>query len=207
MHLERSHPSSPTDSLEHPCKRRCVAKKSVTFSSTAELRTFANDNRLQAYSSWHTDDELSSMKKRARKLSMFHYLKTRPGQAKAPSKRSGIVYNCHPAHYEIIEESLRGMEAHTDISKARIRERLRSDAIRLVEENQDKTSINKLACMYRESTNEAVLYSREIAEEDAKVAAAILAEDLKQEDVVASISSSTSSSIPPVSSIAVASAC
>ena len=191
MHSKRSHTPSPTESSEYPYKRRCIAKKTVTFSSTAKLRTFTNDNSLQAYSSWHTDDELSSMKKRARKLSMLHYLKTRPGQANL-SKRSGIVYNCHPAHYEIIEESLRGMEHHTDISKARRRERLRSDAISLVEENQDKTSRSKLACMYRESTKEAMLYSREIAEEDAKVAAAILAEDLKQEDVVASISSSIS---------------
>jgi len=59
--------------------------------------------------------------------------------------------------------------------------------------------------MYRESTKEAMLYSRETAEEDAKVAAAILAEDLKQEDVVASISPSPSPSIPSASSTALAS--
>jgi hypothetical protein len=204
MHSKRSHPSSPTDALEHPCKRRCIAKKTVTFSSTAKLRTFTNDNSLQAYSSWHTDEELSSMKKRARNLSMLHYMKTRPGQAN-PSKRSGIAYNCHPAHYEIIEESLRGLEHHTDISNGRRRELSRYDAIRLVEENQDKTSRSKLACMYRESTKEAMLFSREIAEEDAKVAAAILAEDLKQDDVVPSISPSTSSSIPSVTSTAMSS--
>lgn len=206
MHSKRSHPSSPTDSSEqHPCKRRCIAKKTVMFSSTAKLRRFFKDNSMQAYSSWYwyTDDELFSMKKRAKKLAMFHYAKTRPGQP-TPSKRSGIVYNCHPTHYEIIGESLRGLEHHTDISKGRRRERLRSDAISFVQENQDKTSRSKLACMYRESTKEAMLYSREIAEEDAKVAAAILAEDLKQEDVVASISSSASS-IPAVSSIALAS--
>ena len=46
--------------------------------------------------------------------------------------------------------------------------------------------------MYKERTKEAMLYSREIAEEDAKVAAAILAEDLTQEDIAASISSSIS---------------
>jgi hypothetical protein len=204
MHSKRSYPSSPTDSSDHPCKRRCIAKKTVTFSSTANLRRFFNDNSLQAYSSWHTDDELSSMKKRAKKLSVLHHTKTRPGQP-TPSKRSGIVYNCHPTHYEIIGESLRGLEHHTDISKGRRRERLRSDAISLVEENQDKTSRSKLASMYRESTKEAMLYSRETAEEDAKVAAAILAEDLKQEDVVASISPSPSPSIPSASSTALAS--
>jgi len=155
-HSKRSHPSSFKDSSENPCKRRrCVAKKAVTFSSTNKLRRFFNDNNLQVYSSWHTDDELSSMKKRAKKLSMLHYLKTRPGQAKAPSKSSGTVYNCHPAHYEIIEESLRGMEHHTDPSKARIRESLRPDAISLVVANQDTSRI-KLARMYRGTTKEAM---------------------------------------------------
>jgi hypothetical protein len=56
--------------------------------------------------------------------------------------------------------------------------------------------------MYRGSTKKAMLYSREIAEEDAKVAAAILEEDLKQDDVLAS----TSSSEPSVSSSVMASA-
>eukprot|EP00985_Skeletonema_marinoi_P004354 scaffold1903_cov126-Skeletonema_marinoi.AAC.6 len=59
---------------------------------------------------WHTAEELSSMKKRAQNLSILHYIKTRPGKPKAPSNRSGIVYNCNPAHYEIIGEALRGME-------------------------------------------------------------------------------------------------
>ena len=122
------------------------------------------------------------MKKRAKNLSILHYIKTRPGKP-TPSNRSSIVYNCHPAHYEIIGESLRGMEYHTDTSKARKRELLRSNAISLVEERQNlhKTNRSKLACMYRESTKEAMVYSRKIAEEDANAAAAILAEDLKQD--------------------------
>jgi hypothetical protein len=184
--------------------RQCIAKKkTVSFSSTAKLRRVFNDNnnnQKASQSSWLTAGELSSMKKRAQKLSILHYNKTRPGRHKAPSRRSGIVYNCHPAHYEIIGESLRGMEHRTDTSKAaRRRERLRSDAITLVEEhqNQDMTRRSKmLACMYRESTKEAILYSREIAEEDAKVAATILAEDLKQDDDVASTTTSSSSPSP-----------
>ena len=174
-----------------PCKRRCTVKKkkTVTFSSKVKLRSFASDpNNTQGYSSWLTADEISSMKKRARTLSMIHQIKTRPGKP-APPKRSGIVYNCHPAHYEIIGESLRGMEHHTDISKARGRERLRSDVIRLVDEHQNLQEIenrSKLACMYRERTKEALVSSRKVAEEDARIAAAILAEDLKHgADVVA----------------------
>jgi len=131
---------------------------------------------------WHTAEELSSMKKRAQNLSILHYIKTRPGKPKAPSNRSGIVYNCNPAHYEIIGEALRGMEHCTDISQACRRERLRSDAIRLIQEHQnlDETTRSKLACMYRETAKEAMVYARKIAEEDANIAAATLTEDLKQ---------------------------
>lgn len=170
--------------LERPRKRRCIAKekKAVTFSPKTTVRSFFDGNDLQARSSWLTDKELSSMKKRARSLAMLHHIKTRPDNP-TPSKLSGIVYNCHPAHYEIIGESLRGMECYTDISNARRRERLRSDAIDLVlkRENLDKTSTSKLACMYKESTKEASVYAREKAEEDANIAAAIFAEELKQD--------------------------
>mmetsp|Transcript_31277 Transcript_31277/g.63004 ORF Transcript_31277/g.63004 Transcript_31277/m.63004 type:complete len:192 (-) Transcript_31277:167-742(-) len=185
MHSTRSHSPPPlTDSSGHPCKKRSIAKmkKTVKFSPNAKVRSAAKYDDLQAHSSWFTADELSSMKKRAKNLSILHYIKTRPGQPNAPSNLSGIVYNCHPAHYEIIGESLRGMEHRTDISQALRRERLRSDAISLIHEHQnldETTRSKKLAWMCRERTNEAMLYSRKIAEEDASVAAAILAEDLK----------------------------
>eukprot|EP00984_Skeletonema_dohrnii_P018249 scaffold8483_cov78-Skeletonema_dohrnii-CCMP3373.AAC.1 len=134
MQSTRSYPRTQidTDSSERPCKRRCITKKkTITFSSRVKVRSFANGHDMQGYSSWLTSDKLSSIRKRAKKLSMIHYIKTRPGQPKAPSNRSGIVYNCHPAHYEIIGESLRGMEHYTDISKARRREQLRSDGTEL----------------------------------------------------------------------------
>ena len=155
----------------------------MTFSSTVNVRCFTSGNDLQAHTSWLTADELSSMKKRAKKLSMLHYIKTRPGEP-TPSDRSDIVYNCHPAHYEIIGESLRGMEHYSGgILKAHRRELLRSDAIAMVEEHQniDKTTRSKLACIYRESAKEALVYAKEKAEEDANAAAAILAEDLKKD--------------------------
>ena len=74
------------------------------------------------------------------------------------------------------------MEYFTDIIKGRSRERLRSDVISLVEEHQNlnKTNRSKLACMYRECAKEALSCSMKNAEEDANIAAAILAEDLKQ---------------------------
>lgn len=222
MNSKRIHPPAHSGSSEQPCKRRYdeEKKKTVSFSSAATLRR-VSDDRPQTDSSWLTGDEVSSMKKRAKNLSKFHYFKTRPGRAKAPTAdRSGIVYNCHPAHYEIIGESLRGMEHVTDVSHARRRERVRSDAISIVKEhqNQDRqgaskesseATSSKLAFKYRESTKEAMAYSRKIAEEDAKAAANILAEDLKEDSfrpqhhrtVSEESASSVSSSMPSVSNI------
>eukprot|EP00984_Skeletonema_dohrnii_P002789 scaffold958_cov128-Skeletonema_dohrnii-CCMP3373.AAC.7 len=42
------------------------------------------------YSSWLTSDKLSSIRKRAKKLSMIHHIKTRPGQPKEPSNRRAL---------------------------------------------------------------------------------------------------------------------
>ena len=122
------------------------------------------------------------MKKRAKNLAALHHLKTRPGQ-KAPSIHSGIVYNCHPAHYEIIGESLRGMEHITD--ETQCRNRLRSGVISLIREHQNQQNPFRdyeLACKYVEYSEEAMAYARQIAMEDARTAAAILVEDLKQDD-------------------------
>mmetsp|Transcript_29938 Transcript_29938/g.51126 ORF Transcript_29938/g.51126 Transcript_29938/m.51126 type:complete len:222 (+) Transcript_29938:120-785(+) len=203
--------SEVEESSEQACKRKFTGaskKKTVSFSDDAKLRrVFTNDSNLHADSSWLTDDEVFSMNKRAKNLATLHYLKTRPGQ-KAPSKHSGIVYNCHPAHYEIIGESLRGMEHITDISKTQSRKRLRSGVNSLMEEHQNQDNTcggSKLACKFIECTKEAMAYSIQMAEEDARTAAAILTEDLKQHDDVVSISSESSaaamSSPCPCSSI------
>ena len=119
------------------------------------------------------------MKKRAKNLAALHYLKTRPGQ-KAPSIHSGIVYNCHPAQYEIIGESLRGMEHITDSSKAHSRNRLRSGTISLIREHQYQKNAFRdyeLAYKYVEYSEEAMAYSIQIAEEDAR-----MAENMHQDD-------------------------
>lgn len=171
-------------------------RKAVLFSQTAKLRkvTVAEDSKLQAYSPWLTDQEVSSSKKRARNLSKVHFLKTRSHDADAgspmtarPNDRSGIVYNCHPSHYEIIGESLRGMEHITDASTSQKRIRLRSDTVSLIQQFQEdteddiETSRSKLAKKYREFAKEALMDAKVAAEEDAKAAAQILGEDLKQE--------------------------
>lgn len=196
--------SNPTESLlDQPlCKRRRRRqqnnpKKAVSFSADATLR------RLQVetppVSSWLTPDEILSQKKRAKNLSKIHYFKTHddddgesrsskvlPSAPPTTKHRSGIVYNCHPSNYEIIGESLRGMEHFTDPSTARRREQMRVDVINLVQEYEyhDDESVHskKLVDTYRELTNEAMEYALKMAEEDAKMAAAILEEDFKKQD-------------------------
>lgn len=166
------------------CKRLCIKKKTVSFSNEVRLRrtTIDDDGLQQTYYPWFTHEEIVSMKKRAKNLAALHHLKTRPGQ-KAPSPQSGIVYNCHPAHYEIIGESLRGMEHITDETHGR--NRLRSGVISLIREHQDQENPLRgyeLACKYVEYSEEAMAYAIQIAEEDARIAAAIFTEDLKQDD-------------------------
>ena len=174
-------------SSRNPCKmrrRRSIKTKTVRFSSHVSLHRIATSDHLEpSCSTWHKADELLSMKRRAQKLSVLHHIMTRPGQPK--TSRSGIVSDCHPARYEIIGESLRGMEHYTDISRTLERKRVRSDSIRVVEElqNLDTTSSDELAYVYQQRTKKALLYARSIAEEDAKVAATILTEDLKQDDL------------------------
>jgi hypothetical protein len=78
------------------------------------------------------------------------------------------------------------MEHFTDPSTARRREQMRVDVINLVQEYEyhDDESIHskKLVDSYREITNKAMEYALKMAEEDAKMAAAILEEDLKKQD-------------------------
>ncbi len=170
------------------CKRQCIRtpkqKRTVSFSNEVRLRrtTIDDDSLQEAYSPWFSHEEIESMKKRAKNLAALHHLKTRPGQ-KAPSIHSGIVYNCHPARYEIIGESLRGMEHITDETHGR--NQLRSGVISLIREHQNQQNPFRdyeLACKYLEYSEIAMAYARQIAEEDARTAFAILAEDLKQDD-------------------------
>lgn len=100
--------------------------------------------------------------------------------------------------YEIEGESLRGMEHITDICNGKKRRQIKEDAIHAMliwqQEQFISTSFgndvvvyavesalemdgSKLAKAYRAKTQEALAYARRVAEEDAKVAITILAED------------------------------
>eukprot|EP00956_Cyclotella_meneghiniana_P004558 scaffold5609_cov23-Cyclotella_meneghiniana.AAC.2 len=112
----------------------------------------------------------------------------------------------HPARYEIQGESLRGMEHITDLSMGKSRRLSRDTAIKSVNQEQcrqvlihaltichgDVSLLNtiqfdvqgfkvdrtELARVYGEKTKDALAYSRRLAEEDAKLAAEILSQDL-----------------------------
>jgi len=112
----------------------------------------------------------------------------------------------HPARYEIQGESLRGMEHITDLSMGKSRRLSRDTAIKSVNQEQcrqvlihalticngDVSLLNtiqfdvegfkvdrtELARVYGEKTKDALAYSRRLAEEDAKMAAEILSQDL-----------------------------
>lgn len=187
------HSTPTTTSVVDSSGNSSRKRKAVSFSQTAKQRQY-NSKLHASYSSWLTDEEVSSSKKRARNLSKVHYLKTRHDadagspMTVRPNDRSGIVYNCHPVHYEIIGESLRGMEDITDASTSQKRIRLRSKTVSLIQQFQDQdseddveTRRSKLASKYREFAKEALMDAKVAAEEDAKAAAQILAEDLKQE--------------------------
>ena len=197
--LQKRRSSSNTEPLlDQPCKVRRrqqkPPKKAVSFSAEATLR------RLQVetppVSSWLTPEEVLSQKKRAKNLSKIHYFKTRDRPSSPPTKRrSGIIYNCQPSNYEIIGESLRGMEHFTDPSTARRRQQMRVDVINLVQEYEyhDDASIHSKTLVenYNEITNEAMDYALKLADEDAKAAAAILEEDFKKQDDDASASAAS----------------
>lgn len=113
----------------------------------------------------------------------------------------------HPARYEIEGESLRGMEIITDLSAGKSRRLSRDAAIKSVDQEQcrqvlvhalkccngDVSLLNAVECdvlrgfvidrtelsrVYGEKTKDALAYSRRLAEEDARMAAEILSQDL-----------------------------
>jgi len=134
--------------------------------------------------------------------------------------------------YEIKGESLRGMEYMTSITIGRKRRRVQKEATQatVVEQQEQliqhvldvcmtdnssrarvedqlkikamKMDHSKLAKVYGAKAQDALAYAQRVAQEDAKVAAEILAEDLQeQEDFPSSSRTSCSSSLVECSSV------
>lgn len=137
------------------------------------------------------------MKTRAKLLSAIHFHMRSNGDAHARDNTScdnaegyQTIITGHPARYEIIGESLRGMENMTDVVGFLQRKRVKDEAYEAVyTEQQDqhrksslRTSVSwnseALAETYSSKTKEALVYARRIAQEDALVSAEIMIEDL-----------------------------
>jgi len=176
--------------------------------------------------SWMKKDDMVKIKSRAKALAKLHYMrsKTRTQSAEASSTKSSVTIG-DATRYEIKGESLRGMEYLTDIANGRKRRRVQEKATQtVVVEQQEqliqhvldstftcgsistvdqvkkalKMDTSKLAKVYGAKTKEALSYARSVAQEDADIAAAILAEDLQD----SSLSSRTvaKKTIKPVAS-------
>ena len=91
-----------------------------------------------------------------------------------------------PTSYEIKGESLRGLEYLTDMAMGKKRQHLRNLAVSTALKEQEHQRVlnstrsrRMIAQEYGKTTQDASIYSRRVAEEDARVAAAILEEDLR----------------------------
>ncbi len=185
-------------------KRR---RKSVLFSHTVDVRCFFIDGISL---SWMGRDEVENNKRRAKDLSKLYlrlrWKKARAaGAAFAPSDVNVDVVG-DAARYEIAGESLRGMERITDHADGLRRRRAQEEAVRaaVIEQGErlspnlyhdcdpNETNANasaglnmpesaeKLAKSYGDRSSEALAYACRVAQEDAAVAAEILAEDLRE---------------------------
>ena len=138
---------------------------------------------------------MQTIKNRAKHLAKLH----RQIQNKHPNY---VANSSSPTRYEIGGESLRGLEYITDCDMGCNRQCIKDEAILATLQEQKKLlrqqvlesgdedaksartnrNVNmtaiRLARIYREKAEEALRYSKLVAEEDAEVASAILAEDL-----------------------------
>mmetsp|Transcript_10838 Transcript_10838/g.22929 ORF Transcript_10838/g.22929 Transcript_10838/m.22929 type:complete len:254 (-) Transcript_10838:192-953(-) len=163
-------------------RNKRARKAAVHFSPNVTLR-IVSDSSNHFKSPWHSAEDVKSMKLRAKTLAKLHY---RLSAAAAESE----TLSSAPSTYELKGESLRGMEHLTDISMGRRRQCLKSKAIATTIEEQEiqleiysSRTLNangrrRIAQEYANVAREAVEYSKRIAEEDAREAAAILREDL-----------------------------
>jgi hypothetical protein len=183
----------------HQYKRSRVqtkSSKSVTFCPQVHLRCIlpGHANSHQE-SSWINNAELRQMKDNARRLAKSHYILHNIKNAPLPCSQ------VHPVRYEMKGESLRGMEHITDLSMGKLRQVAKAEANQSVNEEQYRQLLlkalnssdgdefmvsangfrvdtNQLSRVYGEKTQAALMYSRKLAEEDAREAAEILAQDL-----------------------------
>jgi len=175
------------------------------------------------FSSWMKKDEVDKNKTHAKTLSKLHHHMRSKNNTQATDTYADATIG-DAIRYEIKGESLRGMEHITDTTIGRKRRRVQEEAIQatmfeqqeqLIQHVLDGYFINnsnrarvedqvksralkmnssKLANVYGAKAQEALVYAKRVGQEDAKVAAEILAADL-QDDFHSSSHASYSSSL------------
>jgi len=184
-----------------------------------------------AFSSWMKKDEVDKNKTHAKTLSKLHHHMRSKNNTQATDTYADATIG-DAIRYEIKGESLRGMEYMTSITIGRKRRRVQKEATQatVVEQQEQliqhvldvcmtdnssrarvedqlkikamKMDHSKLAKVYGAKAQDALAYAQRVAQEDAKVAAEILAEDLQeQEDFPSSSRTSCSSSLVECSSV------
>jgi hypothetical protein len=187
-----------TTTIKGQKRRRVSLERVVSFNPQVSLRcvfTSSNDDD----SSWIDAYELRQMKDSARRLAKCHYINGVRSQVSSVVP----VTASNPVRYEMNGESLRGMEHITDLSTGKLRQAAKNEAIKSVNEEQCRQLLVKalsgvstsdavvalsadelrvdtarLSNVYSQKTKAAVMYAKLLAEEDARVAAEILADDL-----------------------------
>jgi hypothetical protein len=178
-------------------RRRVSLERAVSFNSQVNLRcVFTSSNDVD--SSWIDADELRQMKDSSRRLAKCHYINGVRSQASS----SAPAASSSPVRYETNGDSLRGMEHITDLSMGKLRQAAKNEAIKSVNEEQCRQLLVKaLSCastsesvalstdgfrvdtaelsnVYSQKTKASLMYAKQLAEEDARVAAEILAQDM-----------------------------
>jgi len=182
-------------------KRRRVERKikSVQFNPQVKLRCVMSTNLEQE--SWLDINDIRATKAKAKGLAKHYYLNNikKPSDSQATTAEVANTMT-HPARYEMNGDSLRGMEHLTDLETGKRRQLSRARAIRSVNDEQCRQLLvstlaswnsaaaattlvfrvdtSQLARVYGEKTEDALEYSRRLAQEDAEEAAAILSADL-----------------------------
>ena len=179
-------------------RRRVSLESSVHFNPQVNLRYIYTDNDQE--SPWIQPLELREMKESARRLAKARYISS----VRNPPQDAAAA-TIHPARYEMNGDSLRGMEHFTDFQTGKLRQVAKAAALKSVGEeqcrqllvkalscstsndalvlnqlnaNEFKIDTAQLSICYGNTTKAALAYAKRLAEEDAKEAAEILAQDL-----------------------------
>lgn len=198
--------STSADGPQHNKVCLDLKRKSVKFYPAAAIRLVPQPSRDDIAATWLNNEEVYKMKSRAKTLSKLHYHVRKRMESQGRALRTGHTGDA--TRYAIAGESLRGMEYITDIANGRKRRRvdIRRDAMGAIVIEQRAQFVRhillsrdtrrtvdqiksgtlemdhcKLAGVYGSKAREAMVYAKRVGEDDAKVAAAILAEDLQQE--------------------------